>query len=211
MRSAVAAFLLAASLHAQPPLLPVPATGSVTCAWSCGWQIGDQYTSCDVPMCPTSERWRFDPGECWLTAYCDAADIRVGMPPGSVNIPIAVRIGATFYWQTANVRQNLVPYANGECIPLLALSTYTSDAPTAILSEAAPGWDAVFGANHVVVAPSDWVAAQAGGLSFDSFVLSMPVPFDASLIGAYVQCQGVRYDPDGRFYLSAAMLAQIGN
>ena len=208
----ITTLLLAAALHAQPPLAPVPASGSVTCAWSNGWQLGDANVSCDVPMCLWRDLWHFDPSECWLTGYCAEADERVGMPPNpnGFHYPNSVVIGSTMYWQTANVDASLTPIANGYAAVFFVLSDHDGDVPKAFPPEAAPGWNAVFGEHHVPVMP-EWVTTQtSGGYTFDSHVLSVAIPYDPTLVGTVLHCQGARFDATGFFYLSSAYAAQIG-
>jgi hypothetical protein len=78
------------------------------------------------------------------------------------------------------------------------------------LPEAAPGWNAVFGDDHVLV-PPEWVTTQtSGGYTFDSHVLSVAIPYDPTLVGTVLHCQGARFDATGLFYLSSAHAAQIG-
>lgn len=200
--------LMAAALHAQPPLSPVPAAGSVTCAWSQGLQASDLVVSCDAPLCTNQDLWHFDRDECWLTCYCAVADARLG----TGWYPNAVRIGSTMFWQTANVDHSVLPYANGLVLPFFALSRWSGIAPAGNVIGAALGWDRAFGSGHVVLNPQWSTTQTSGGYTFDSHVLSVTVPLSAALVGTVLQCQAARFDPAaGLFYLSSAYAAQIGN
>lgn len=204
MRAAVA--LLAASLAAQSP--PVAPTAGVRCSFLAGVQAGD-INHCGSPCLP-AQSYLFDPGECWLAAYCDPADAR---PIAGGILGNWVAPGGTCYWQCVNMQPGTTtPHGLGTAVVWFQFGTLSSAYFDFGLAD--PLWRRVFGSNLVglFVPPYVFQNETRGSVTFDSWICPLPVPNDPTLQGVTVQCQAMRIDTlDAQFYVSSAASMMVHN